>query len=275
MNKLKLDKQIAVISALVEGCSIRSTERMTGVHRDTIMRLMVRVGTGCEQYMNETLQNLTCKHVQIDEIWAYVGKKQRHILRTDDIKNTGDMWTYVALDTDTKLVPSYLVGKRKAANTRKFMTDLSSRLANRVQLSSDSLAQYVPAVESAFGIGVDYGQIVKTYEAEPLGPGRYSPPKVVKTSHNIIVGSPDISKITTSHIERQNLTMRMCMRRFTRLTNGFSKKVENMKAAVSLHFAYYNFVRIHRTLKVAPAMEAGLQNELWSIGDLIRVANEY
>jgi len=187
----------------------------------------------------------------------------------------GDQWTYVALDRDSKLVPTYLVGKRTRKNTHKFMYSLSARMANRVQISSDALAHYVDAVDAAFGDDVDYGRIVKSYEAKPIGPGRYSPPKVASVSKKSLMGNPDIDLISTSHVERQNLTMRMSMRRFTRLTNGFSKKLENLKAAVALHFAHYNFVRIHSSLRVTPAMEAGVVNELWSIYDLIQVAERY
>jgi IS1 family transposase len=272
MNKLQIDRQAAVISSLIEGCSIRSTERMTGVHRDTIMRLLTKVGDGCEVIMDQFMRHLPCENIQVDEIWGYVGKKQRHITKHDNPLTTGDMWTFVALDRDTKLVPAYRVGKRTAKNTQAFMIDLAQRLENRVQLSSDALRHYVEATERAFGGYVDYAQIVKAYEAEPIGPGRYSPPNVVSTTSTRINGHPDLSKVSTSHVERQNLTMRMSMRRFTRLTNAFSKKLENMKAAVALHFVHYNFVRVHKTLKVTPAMEAGIVNDLWSVHDLLRVA---
>jgi IS1 family transposase len=200
-----------------------------------------------------------CRPVQVDEIWSYVGKKQRQLKPTDDRSRVGDQWMFVAIDSDTKLVPSYLVGKRTALCANIFMRDLSARFANRVQLSSDAMDAYADAVERAFGAEVDYGQAVKFYEAEPIGPGRYSPPKVVDMERSVIAGNPDQSHISTSHIERQNLTMRMSMRRFTRLTNGFSKKIENMKAAVSLHFAHYNFVRQHKTLRMTPAMAAGVE----------------
>ncbi|MGI8738400.1 MAG: IS1 family transposase [Gammaproteobacteria bacterium] len=272
MNVLKQQQKETVISALVEGNSIRSIERMTGVHRDTIMRLLLRVGAGCEVIMDQTMRHLPCSNIQVDEIWAFIGKKQRHLTEADDHFTRGDMWTYVALDSDTKLVPNYLVGKRNTENTRTFIADLSSRLANRVQLSSDAMSLYVEATERAFGGNVDYGQIVKVYEAEPVGAGRYSPPHVVAAERAPINGYPDIARISTSHVERQNLTMRMQMRRFTRLTNAFSKKLENLQAAVALHFAYYNFVRVHKTLRVTPAMEAGVVNNLWTIGDLLRVA---
>lgn len=270
MNRLPLDRQAQAIHCLVEGNSIRSTERLTGIHRDTIMRLLVSVGEQCVALMDETMRGLTCERIQVDEIWAYVGKKQRQVTEDDDRARVGDMWTYVAMDADTKLVPSFLVGKRDAANTRAFITDISERVVNRVQLSSDALNQYAVAVEEAFGVDIDYGQVVKFYDAEPIGPGRYSPPKVVAAQKARIQGSPDEAHISTSYVERQNLTMRMQMRRFTRLTNAFSKKVENLRAAVALHFAHYNFVRPHSALRVTPAMEAGVTNRLWVLEELIQ-----
>jgi len=273
MNRLRQEKQEAVISALVEGVSIRSTERMTGVHRDTIMRLMCRVGQGCANLMDSYMHSLKCKTIQVDEIWCYVGKKQRHLKDTDNLEELGDQWVWVAIDAKSKLVPSFLVGKRTAVNAQTFIEDLSNRLDNRIQLSSDALSAYVEAVDLAFGGGVDYGQVVKTYETEPIGPGRYSPPKVIRADRIIVFGSPKTSKISTSYVERQNLTIRMQMRRFTRLTNAFSKKLDNLKAAVALHFAHYNFVRIHKTLRVTPAMEAKVTDHLWTIGDLLKWAN--
>jgi len=201
-----------------------------------------------------------------------VGKKQRHLKATDNEAECGDMWTWVAIDADSKLVPTYKIGKRDKWMAREFAIDLSSRLVNRVQLSSDKLSHYADAIEQAFGTDVDYAQIVKSYEAEAIGPGRYSPPKVTATEKTVIIGSPDLSKISTSYVERQNLTMRMSMRRFTRLTNAFSKKLENLKAAVALHFAHYNFVRIHKTLGVTPAMEANVTDRLWGIQEIISLA---
>lgn len=273
MNKLSMDKQTAVISALVEGVSIRSIERMTGVHRDTITRLMVRVGKACERMMDQYMRNLPCKHIQLDEIWCYVGKKQRHVKDTDDPNTVGDFYTWVAIDSATKLIPSYRVGKRDGETGQAFVDDLASRLANRVQISSDGLNIYVDAIEGSFGADVDYAQIVKFYEAEPIGPGRYSPPKVVKVEKSYITGNPDLKVASTSYVERQNLTMRMNVRRFTRLTNAFSKKVENLKAAVALHFAHYNFVRVHKTLRVTPAMEAGIMDHVWALEEIVGLTN--
>jgi len=272
MNILGKEKQEAAIAALVEGASIRSVERMTGVHRDTIMRLMVRTGQGCANLMDSYMHNLKCQNVQVDEIWCFVGKKQRH-LKEYDPEDFGDQWVFVALDADSKLIPSYLVGKRTIDNVHTFISDLSGRLDNRIQLSSDGLKAYVEAVEQSFGSAIDYGQVVKSYEAEPMGAGRYSPPHVVSAERTVIVGNPRKSNISTSYVERQNLTMRMQMRRFTRLTNAFSKKLDNLKAAVALHFAHYNFVRVHKTLRVTPAMEAGITNQLWTISDLLERAN--
>lgn len=273
MNILSQERQAQIINCLVEGNSIRSTERMTNTHRDTIMRLMVAVGEGCANLMDERMRNLPCKRIQVDEIWAFVQKKQRHISAMDDISRVGDQYTWVALDPETKLVPSYRVGKRDLRNAVAFLNDLSGRLTNRIQLSSDALAAYVDATEQAFGLDVDYGQIVKTYEAEPVGPGRYSPPHVVSATRIPIKGDPEQVHISTSLVERQNLTMRMSMRRFTRLTNAFSKKLENLKAAVALHFAHYNFVRIHSTIRCTPAMEAGVTDRLWTIRDLLSESN--
>lgn len=269
MNRLNLDHRTQVVAALVEGNSIRSAERMLGIHRDTIMRLLVEVGTGCAELMDEKMRELPCRRVQVDEIWSYVGKKQRHVKPNDNTARVGDQWTFVAIDAETKLVPAYRVGKRTWTDAGIFMKDLSSRLVNRVQLSTDGLAAYADAVEWAFDAEVDYGQAVKFYEAEPVGPGRYSPPHVVEIERSVVADRPDEAHISASIIERQNLTMRMSMRRFTRLTNGFSKKLENMKAAVSLHFARYNFVRMHKTLKCTPVMAAGVEKNLWSLTDLV------
>ena len=269
VNRLNLQRRTQIINCLVEGNSIRSTERMCDTHRDTVMRLAVEVGQGCERIMDEKMRGLTSKRIQVDEIWSYVGKHQRFLKPTDDRTRTGDQWTFVALDADTKLVPCFHIGKRTKQHATVFMTDLAERLTNRVQISSDALKSYIDAVEQAFGADVDFGQSVKFYEAEPIGPGRYSPPKVVRAVRHVVEGKPDQKHISTSLVERQNLTMRMGMRRFTRLTNAFSKKAENHRAAVGLHFAHYNFVRQHKTLRVTPAMAAGLENSMWTLEELV------
>ena len=273
VNRLSVARRTQVISALVEGNSIRSTERMFDVHRDTVMRLLVEVGEGCARIMDEKMRDLSCKRIQVDEIWSYVKAKQIHLKPGENVR-CGDFWTWVALDPDTKLVPAYRVSKRKVGDAVAFIGDLSERLSNRVQLSSDGLHSYVRAVEEAFGADVDYGQVVKFYDAEPVGAGRYAPPHVADMEKSVIMGNPDWRHISTSLVERQNLTMRMQMRRFTRLTNGFSKKVENLKAAVSLHFAHYNFVRLHRTTRVTPAMAAGVSDRLWTLEELVEEASK-
>ena len=269
MNRTPLARRTQIINCLVEGNSIRSTERMTDTHRDTIMRLMVEVGAGCAKLHNEQMRDLNCRRIQCDEIWSFVKVKQGRIASGTDRTKIGDQWTFVAIDAETKIVPTYLVGKRTRDNAVAFMTDLSERLSNRVQISSDALRSYVDAVERAFGADVDYGQVVKFYDAEPIGPGRYGPPRVTGQEKTVIAGSPDPLHISTSLVERQNLTMRMSMRRFTRLTNAFSKKLENLQAAVSLHFAHYNLVRLHKTLRVTPAMAAGVTDRLWSLEELV------
>ncbi|HET6235807.1 MAG TPA: IS1 family transposase [Acetobacteraceae bacterium] len=219
--------------------------------------------------MDAEMRNLNCARVQMDEIWANVAKKQRRVAANDDKALVGDQWTFVALDPDSKLIPAYRVGKRDLGTATAFLCDLSERLANRIQLSSDALAAYVSATEEAFGTDVDYGQAVKSYEADPIDPGRYSPPHVVRQEKAALVGNPDQAHISTSLVERQNLTMRMSIRRFTRLTNAFSKKVEDHRAAVALHFAHYNFVRQHQTIRCAPAMAAGISRHLWSMEELV------
>jgi len=248
-NVLNTDKQIAIISALSEGSSIRTIERMTGVHRDTIMRLGVKVGQGCTALMDEKMRNLPCRRLEMDEIWGFVGKKEKHVKPEDD-SSIGSVWTFCAIDAETKLVPAFRVGKRDAATANAFVRDVAERMAYRVQISTDGLSAYVNAIESAFGADVDYGQIIKSY-----GP--------------TTVGGPDFDLISTSYIERLNATTRLHMRRLTRLTLAFSKKRENFTAAVGLHFAYYNFVKRHNTLRCTPAMAAGVTGTTWSVGDLV------
>jgi IS1 family transposase len=272
-NVLNTDKQITVIGALAEGSSIRSIERMTGVHRDTIMRLGIKVGQGCATLLDQTMRNLPCQHLQFDEIWGFIGKKERH-LESDDDPQYGDTWTFCAIDTDTKLVPSFKVGKRDAATANTFVSDVASRMQNRVQISSDALRVYVEAIEHAFGGNVDFAQIVKTYSHEEhhLPERRYSAPEIVTTEKKSVFGLPDMALASTSYIERLNATTRQHMRRLTRLTYAFSKKRENFEAAVALHFAYYNLVKRHNTLRCTPAMAAGVEKDFWTIGNLIEAS---
>lgn len=266
VNVLKIDRQIAILHALVEGNSIRSVERMTGIHRDTIMRLMIRVGAYCQSFHNWRVRNVKAQRVQADEIWCYVGKKQRNV-REDDV-DMGDFFTFVAIEAQSKLALSYLVERRTASATHRFMGDLYNRLAGRVQLTTDAFGPYHEAVDAAFHADVDYAKVQKIIQDTPEA-GRYSPGRCTGVKLRIAWGDPDEDHISTSFIERQNLTMRMSMRRFTRLTNGFSKRVENLRAAVAVHFAYYNFIRPHSTLKTTPAVAAGLVNSEWSWGELL------
>lgn len=270
-NVLKREKQIAVISALAEGMAIRQVERMTEIHRDTIMRLGVRVGQGCARIMDEKMRDLNCQTIQVDELWGFIQKKKRNLKATDDPRERGDVWTFCAVDSDSKLVPCYKVGKRDSATANAFINDLASRLKNRVQLSSDSLAAYVEAVEQTFGADIDYGQIVKSYEKDETRTPerRYSPTRLVRVSKSAIVGNPDEALISTSYVERLNLTTRHHMKRLARLTLGFSKKLENFEAAVGLHFLYYNFVKVHKSLRCTPAQAAGVERSIWTVGDIV------
>jgi len=275
MNKLSRQKRTQVIASLVEGNSIRSTVRMTGIAKNTITKLLTDIGAVCAQYQDKTLRNLTCQRIQCDEIWSFCYAKKKNVPEDKkDIFGFGDVWTWVAIDSDSKLVVSWLVGLRNAAWADVFMRDVAKRLSNRVQLTTDGFRPYLEAVDGAFGADVDYGQLIKLYGKEVAGAARYSPPKCIGARRVAIQGKPKKGKISTSHVERQNLTMRMSMRRFTRLTNAFSKKVDNLEAAVALHFMYYNFVRIHRSLKVTPAMEARVTNHLWDIEDIVKLLEE-
>ena len=255
MNKLSMGKQVQVISALVEGNSIRSIERMSGIHRDTIMRTLVRVGSHCQAIMDTHLRGFHSRFLQADEIWTFVAKKEGR-LSQEEKGNTsiGDQYCFVAIDAETKLVPTFLVGKRNSG---------------RIQLTTDGLRAYTEAVWEAFGGEIDYAQQVKFYASVNPGPGRYSPPRVAEVVSMRISGNPDERHISTSYVERQNLTMRMAIKRFARLTLAFSKKLENLNAALALHFAHYNFVRVHRTLRVTPAMAAGISDHVMGIEELI------
>jgi IS1 family transposase len=275
-NILSKDKQITITAALAEGNSIRSIERMTCVHRDTIMRLGVRIGQGCAKVLDQKMRNLNSKRMELDEIWGFVGKKQKQLTRTDDPYRVGDVWTFCAVDPDSKIVPCFRVGKRDSYTANAFVADLADRLANRVQISTDALAAYYDAVELAFGADADYGQIVKSFAATETGkytPERkYSPPHVVSVTRYLVSGNPNMQLVSTSHIERVNASTRLHMKRMNRLTLAFSKKIENFEAAVALHFASYNFVRTHTSLKMTPAMMAGIEKKFWSYGDLYEAA---
>ncbi len=271
-NVLDKQKQQAIIHLLVEGNSIRSIERLTGVHRDTIMRLAVKVGGKCKVFLNAWQRNLKLRHVQVDEIWTFVGCKQHNvnkaIVRTPEM---GDQFLYVAFDQDTKLIATFAIGKRNAEVTQAFMYDLADRIVSDApQLSTDGFNAYPNAVKNAFGDEVAYGQIIKEF-GEPVQPGRYGPPVMVASERRQITGLTDIDlkSICTSHVERNNLNIRSFMRRFTRLALGFSKKLENLAAAVALHVAHYNFCRVHGTLRVTPAMEAGITDHVWELGELL------
>jgi len=270
MNKLSQAKRVQIISALVEGNSIRATCRMTDVAKGTVLKLLVDLGTACRNYQDRTLRNLTCKNIQCDEIWSFCYAKEKNL--PDELKGKlgfGDVWTWTAIDADTKLIASYLVGGRSANYARKFIEDLASRLTHRIQLTTDGYKAYLTAVDNAFGADVDYAMLDKIYSAPPReGQTRYSPAECCGTRKIKVRGNPDIRQVSTSFVERQNLTMRMSMRRMTRLTNAFSKKIENQAHAVALHFMYYNFARIHQTLRVTPAMEAGIADHVWTLEEI-------
>ena len=271
MNKLSTDKRKQIIAALVEGNSIRSTVRMTGASKNTIAKLLLELGAACSTYLDEHLVNLNCKRVQVDEIWSFCYAKAKNVTPEIAAKNpfAGDVWTWVAIDADTKLIPSWIVGPRDGVTARLFVNDLARRLSNRIQLTSDGLSVYLSAVEKAFRGEVDYAQLVKIYGDTSEGQKRYSPADCLGCERKAIVGDPDPKHVSTSYIERQNLTMRMSMRRFNRLTNGFSKKIENHVATIAIHVVYYNYCRIHQTLRVSPAMAAGVSQRLWDIEDMI------
>ena len=274
-NVLKREKQVAVIAALAEGMSIRAIERMTGTNRNTIMSLGVKVGTACEKILDERMTGLKGKRFEVDEIWGFIGAKDRNVAYSKHL-HYGSVWTFVAVDADTKIVPCFKVGKRDADTANAFIDDLSLRLIDRIQLTADGLGVYIGAVKNAFDSdGVDFGQLVKTYSGPPENrnaEARYSPGEVVSVEKGVVFGDPDMDLVSTSYVESQNLTTRMPIRRLTRLTNAFSKKFENFKAAIGLHFAYYNFVKRHGTLRMTPAMAAGIEKDFWTVGNLVEAA---
>ena len=269
MNRLTTEKRAQVIGCLVEGMSIRATVRVTGAAKNTVSKLLLDLGKACSDYQDRTLRDLPCKRLQLDEIWSFVYAKAKNVPEDHQGEfGYGDVWTWVAIDADNKLVPSWLVGRRDTQDAIVFVKDIADRLSNRVQLTTDGHAPYLTAVDHGFGASIDYAVLQKIYGSEPQGQKRYSPPKCIGAETHIVRGKPDPKHISTSYVERQNLTMRMGMRRFTRLTNAFSKKTENLAAAVSLHFMYYNFARPHQSLSKpypkTPAMTAGVADHIWT-----------
>ncbi len=270
MNRLSTEERARILHLLCEGNSIRSITRLTLASKNTVIKLLIDAGKACMAYHDENVRDVKAKRVQVDEIWSFTYAKQKNVADAKSAPDgAGDTWTWTAIDADSKMIVSYFVGGRDGQCAMWFMDDLASRLATRVQLTSDGHRAYLEAVEGAFGADVDYAQLVKIYGASPDGgKGRYSPAECTGIVKSRIEGNPDIDHVSTSYVERSNLTMRMHMRRFTRLTNGFSKKVENHAYAVALHMMYYNFVRIHKTLRLTPAMAAGVSDRLWEIGDI-------
>jgi IS1 family transposase len=265
---LTTEKQALAVSLLCEGNSIRGTERVTGIHRDTIMRLGVRVGLACRNLMDETMRSLPCAKIEVDEIWGFVGKKDRNV-REGDSEELGSVWTWVAIDPESKAVPVFRVGKRDATNANAFLADIASRMTNRIQLSSDGHGSYPAAVEAAFAGDIDYSTIVKTFQQGETE-GKYSPGQMMTAKRTTVSG--EAFRACTSYIERQNLTMRTHMKRLARLTLAFSKKLENFQAATAMHFAYYNFCKTHSSIRCTPAMELGVSSRLWKVEDLVALS---
>jgi IS1 family transposase len=268
--RLSLDRALLCIQLIAEGNSIRSTERITGVHRDTILTLLVKAGERCEKLLDETVKAVQVRDVECDEMWGYVGMKEKAKGRErKDVAELGDAYTYVAIERNSKLILAWHLGKRSRPDTLAFIVKLRRATQGRFQLSTDGWTAYPDAIERVFGMDIDYAQIIKVYKASRDGEQRYSPAEVADVEVVPRVGMPDYERICTSHVERQNLTMRMQIRRLTRLTNAFSKKWENLKAAVALHFAFYNFCRMHKTIRCTPAMESGITNHVWSLAELL------
>ena len=270
MNRLSIEKRVRVVSALVEGSSINAIVRMTGVAKHTVLKLLEDMGCACASYHHRNVRSILARRIQCDEIWAFCGAKAKNASPDKKLQGWGDVWTWTAIDADTKLMISYLVGGRDTQWASDFAWDLQCRVVGRPQITTDAHKPYLKAIEGAFGQDVDYAQLHKIYGASNDTPeARYSPATCIGCDMKTVIGYPDPAHVSTSYVERQNLTMRMSMRRFTRLTNGFSKKIENHGHAVALHFMYYNFVRIHKTLRVTPAMEAGIADHVWSMEELV------
>lgn len=274
MNKLPIEKRAQIINLLVEGSSCRAASRIADVSFNTVLKLLVDVGKACWKFHDEKVVGLNCRRIQCDEIWSFVYAKEKN--KPQDLENAGDVWTWTAIDADTKLIVGWQVGNRDADSANTFMHDVESRLNKRVQLTTDGLHSYLEAVTDSFGSQIDFAQLIKLYggsEGSQQTEKKYSPAECIGCRKTVVSGNPDPRHISTSFVERQNLTMRMHMRRFTRLTNAFSKKIENHCYAIALHFVYYNFVKIHKTLRVPPAMEAGLIKRLMTIEDIVRLAD--
>jgi IS1 family transposase len=274
MNQLNTAKRCQIIAALIEGNSINATCRMLGVGKHTVLRLLEDSGCACAAYHNTLVNGLRVSRVQCDEVWSFVYAKQKNVTEEQMEKGAGDVWTWTAIDADTKLIISYMLGDRGASTAQAFMQDVASRISNRIQLTTDGHRVYADAVENAFGSEIDYAMLVKIYGASNDGESRYSPATCIGCRTGVFSGTPDPKYISTSYVERQNLSMRMGMRRFTRLTNGFSKKFENHAHQVALYFMHYNFCRVHSTLRVTPAMEAGLTNHIWTLAELCSLLPE-
>jgi IS1 family transposase len=270
MNRLDTDRRSRIVAALVEGMSVRATCRMTDTAKGTVLRLLAELGAACREYQDEVLRDLPCKRVQCDEIWSFCYAKDKNLPASmRHTPGVGSIWTWTVIDADTKLVPSFHIGTRDAACAYEFMSDVASRMRGRIQLTTDGHGAYLNAVRDAFGRDIDYSMLIKMYGETVDTEGRYSPPKCVGTREERILGYPDAAHVSTSYVERQNLTMRMGMRRFTRLTNGFSKKIENHEHSVALHFMHYNFARIHQTLRCTPAMESGVADHPWTVEEIV------
>ncbi len=278
MNKLSNEKRAQILSVLCEGMGVNAASRIADVSKNTVLKLLADAGEACARYQDEKMRNLKCKRIECDEIWSFVGMKQKNVPEElQGVWGYGDVYTWTAIDADTKLIPCWHVGTRDSESAKVFIGDLASRLANRVQLTTDGLKVYIEAVEDSFGAKIDFAQLIKIYGNEGQGKNdsrRYSPSEFTGSEKRVVTGNPDIKHVSTSYVERQNLTMRMHMRRFTRLTNSFSKKLENHMHAISLYFMFYNFCKIHKSLRVTPAMAAGISTTLWDISDIVALIPE-
>jgi IS1 family transposase len=272
MNKLPVARRVAILKSLTEGCSLRATARIVGVSINTVVKMLIDAGKACAEYQHEVMRNLPCQRLQLDEIWGFIYAKDKNVPKEMAGQvGVGSIWTWIAIDADTKLIPTWLVGLRDGDYAREFVADLSKRLANRVQVTTDGLKVYLEAMEAGFGGAVDYAQLIKVYGPSPDGEHRYSPAECIESQARGITGNPQAADISTSYVERQNLQVRMRNRRFTRLTNAFSKKLENLEHSVALHFFVYNFITRHGTLRMPPALKAGVADHWWTFEDLVKL----